>query len=118
MTDKTLGGRFIEARLAASLRAGRQLSQDAMAEMVRQAAGIPLWQAQWSDYERDKTEPSLAVIRAAAQLSGLTPGYIAFGAEANTTMSIEEALATGRRMPLPAKAPAARVVRKRRPKRP
>lgn len=68
-----------EARLAASLRLKRQLSQGEMAELVGKGAGQPLWQAQWSAYERNESEPVLAVIRSTAHVSGLDSCYLAFG---------------------------------------
>jgi transcriptional regulator with XRE-family HTH domain len=79
MASPSLAERIKEARLAASLRLRRQLSQAEMAELVGKGAGQSLWQAQWSSYERGESEPSLVVIRAAAALSGLEPGYLAFG---------------------------------------
>lgn len=119
MSSQSIGKRLEEARLAASLRLKRQLSQTAMAELVSAELGRRVWQQQWSDYEaEDGPEPALDVFRATARLSGLTPGYLAFGEDANATISIEEAMATGRPMPARKAAPVAKAARKRGRKRP
>lgn len=75
-----IGARLKHARLQTAVRLGQTVSQERMAELVSKTTGSPLWQAQWSFYELGKAEPPLAVIQAAAELSGLEASYLAFGA--------------------------------------
>lgn len=74
-----------EARLQAAVRLGATVSQDRMAELVsaelrRLGVTKTLSQSSWSQYEADVSEPSLAVLTATANVSGLDAGYLAFGA--------------------------------------
>lgn len=78
----TLAGRLKQARLQAAVRRGHTVSQERMAELVSKEIHRPLWQAQWSSYERGEAPPPLDVIASAAKLSGLDPGYLAFGPKA------------------------------------
>lgn len=107
-----------EARLAAAVRQHRTLSQATMAELVGKEIGGDLWQAQWSAYELDKSEPPLAVIRAAAKLSGLDESYLAFGGgerapDADTTME-PDAAPVARPGPRPRESRAAGSPKERR----
>jgi transcriptional regulator with XRE-family HTH domain len=72
-----------EARLQAAVRERRPLSQAAMAELVSEQLGRIIHQTQWSNYELAVSEPPFDVVAAAAQLSGLTEAYIAFGVSAD-----------------------------------
>jgi transcriptional regulator with XRE-family HTH domain len=48
-------------------------------ELARMGSDLTISQAAWSDYERDITPPSLAVIRAASRVSGVSEIYITYG---------------------------------------
>ena len=48
-------------------------------ELARLKSLKTISQPQWSDYEAEKAEPSTIVYRAAANVSGLSENYIAFG---------------------------------------
>lgn len=50
-----------------------------MAVLVAKELGRALHQTQWARYESGESEPPLAIIRAAANVSGLSEAYIAFG---------------------------------------
>lgn len=86
-TGVTVAHRMKEARLQTALRRHETLSQARMAELVAAEMGTPLHQAQWSNYESGKSEPPLAIIRAAAKLSGLALAYIAFPEETDSSGS-------------------------------
>lgn len=74
------GKRFVQARMQTAVRLGKTVSQGLMAELVSvEIAPKTLSQSAWSDYESEKSEPSLAVFRATAKVSGLPESYLAFG---------------------------------------
>jgi transcriptional regulator with XRE-family HTH domain len=100
----TFGERMKEARLATAVRLRRTLSQAGMAELVGKEIGRDLWQAQWSKYELDESEPPLDVIRAASKLSGLDPSYIAFG----TTAAVQQQTIKGAMVAAPPPEPVAK----------
>lgn len=78
-----IAGRMIEARLQAGVIRRAYLSQPKMAKLVAGLIGRALTQTQWSRYENG-AEPPLDVIRATAELSGLSAVYIAFGGTPET----------------------------------
>lgn len=91
-----------EARLRTGVERREFASQEQMADLVAALLGRPLNQTQWSRYEQG-AEPPLDVIQAAAQLSGLTPAYIAFGdvqaARPRTQQELEQSVSTPVRPP-------------------
>lgn len=70
--------RMKEARLQTAVRLRETVSQERMAELVSKHLGRVLHTTQWRRYETDR-EPPLDVITAAASVSGMLEGYIAFG---------------------------------------
>ena len=70
-----------EARLQTAVRKGETLSQDRFAELMGAVLGRVMHPTQYRRYEAGESDPPYEVVVAAAQLSGLTAAYIAFGSE-------------------------------------
>jgi hypothetical protein len=121
-----LAGRLKQARLNTASLQGREISKEEMAVVLTGVLGRPVHATQWQRYESGKSEAPLAIIRAAAQTSGLSPCFIAFGSVSAASAGDSEALPTEDyfpRMPSPkeraagAKVPPLPAVAKVRPKR-
>lgn len=84
----TLAQRMKEARkTVGALRIDDSLTPKRMAELVAERLGRPFHETQWRRYEAG-TEPPLAIIQAAAALSGLREEYLAFGKLPKTEMTV------------------------------
>lgn len=100
---------MLEARLQYAARKQRAVSQAAMASAVASHMARSLTQSAWSDYESGETEPSLEILTAVAELSGLRREYLAWG-----TLPRESGSPVGDSSPI-AQLPQMRVVREQGP---
>jgi transcriptional regulator with XRE-family HTH domain len=79
--NESFGQRMFRARVELSARLGEKVPQDGFGLLVARRLGRekPITAATVSRWEAGEGVPDLATIQAAAELSGVDPGWLAFG---------------------------------------
>ena len=87
---KTLGERIIYCRLQVRFRSGTSVSQVELGKLVAKLLRCdqPVSGATVSRWESGEHQPDLSSIAAIAEISGVAPGWLAFGGGPSTTETV------------------------------